>query len=82
MSVDKVSQTRKIEGFEVRATRRGPMGLIASKVIDKEIKVFLDRLERLLSMDRINKALKEEKGIIRQAELDEFDNDGEDNREV
>ena len=51
MSVDKISQTRKIEGFEVKVTRRGPMGFIASKVIDEDIKVFLDRVEKALSKE-------------------------------
>lgn len=50
MSVDEVSQTRKIEGFNVTVTRDGPMGLIASKVIDKNIGAFLDRIERALKV--------------------------------
>ena len=48
MSVDEVSQTRRIKGFKVTVAREGPMGLIASKVIDREIKAFLDRIERAL----------------------------------
>jgi len=49
MSVEKISQKRKIEGFEVVVTRKGPMGIIASKVIAKEIENFLDRIEKGLS---------------------------------
>lgn len=48
MSVDEVSQTRKIKGFKVTVTREGPMGLIASKAEAKDVDVFLDKIERAL----------------------------------
>ena len=48
MSVESVSQRRNICGFIVKVTRKGPMGIIASNVIAKEVKDFLDKFEKLL----------------------------------
>lgn len=48
MSVDEVSETRKIKGFKVTVTKDGPMGIIASKSIAKDVGAFLDKIERAL----------------------------------
>ena len=48
MSIDEVSQTRKIKGFKVTVTKEGPMGLIASKSIAQDVGAFLDKIERAL----------------------------------
>ena len=48
MSVDEVEQTRTIEGFEITIKRYGPMGIIASNIVAKEISAFIDKIERAL----------------------------------
>lgn len=48
MSVEEVSETRKIEGFEVTVTREGPILMSTLKTVTKDIGVFLDRIEKAL----------------------------------
>lgn len=48
MSVEEVSQTRKIKGYKVTVTREGPIRVIALKLVDKNIEAILDKIERAL----------------------------------
>ena len=52
MSVDSVKERRKINGFYVTVCRKGPMGIIASEVIEDEITEFLDLIESLVKNNK------------------------------
>ena len=46
MSVEEVSETRKIKGFKVTVTREGPIRVTAVKTVTKDVESFLDRIEK------------------------------------
>lgn len=47
MSIDEIAETRVIQGFVVKVSLKGPMGLVASKMLGKDIAEFLDKIEMM-----------------------------------
>ena len=52
MSIEDVSQTRTIQGFEVTVKRYGPMQILAAVIITKQIEALMDRIEKTLREEK------------------------------